>query len=337
MVSIIASSYNHERWIVETLESIGAQTFRDFELVYADDASSDQSVNLATAWLRDRPFAVQTVLHSENRGVCRTFNDALKQCRGRYLQIVSCDDILRPEKLARQVDILGNADPDVALVYSGAEIIDADSAVVSSNHHDLYCKLSTELPNRPFEWLLRGNTISAPSVLVRADALRTAGGYDEGLSCEDWDMWLRLARNWRFVYSSYVSVAYRLLGNGLHTRIPRADTYWTLRKHVDAELARSGMLWVVHCLYESGTLTDDIRHNFLDCARSFADLRSLRNHFIRWNAPPSLCRSLITVKNALKRAGGLLSGSERSEVVMAEPIHEMAASSVPAMVVEIEG
>lgn len=321
MVSIIACSYNHERWILETLESIRTQTFQGFELVYTDDASSDRSVELAEAWLRDQAFRVSTVIHDENRGICRTFNEALAHCSGRYVQIVACDDILKPEKLARQVDILETAGSDVALVHSGAEIIDAQGASISHHHHDLYCKLSTELPSRPFERLLRGNTISAPSVLVRADALRSAGGYDERLSCEDWDMWLRLARNWRFVYSSYVSVAYRLLGNGLHTRIPRADTYWTLRKHVDAELARSGMLWVVHCLYESGTLTADIRHDFLDCARSFADLRSLRNHFIRWNAPPSLCKRLMTVKNALTGASRPPRRSERSEVAMAEPIH----------------
>lgn len=303
LVSIIASSYNHERWIVETLESISAQTFRDFELVYADDASSDQSVKLATEWLRDRPFAVQTVLHSENRGVCRTFNDALKRCRGRYLQIVSCDDILFPEKLARQVALLEEAEADVALVYSGADIIDADGASIGSECRDLVRTLSTELSSRPFESLLRGNTISAPSVLVRADAIRSTGGYDEGLSCEDWDMWLRLARSWRFLHSPYVSVAYRLLGNALHTKLARADTYWTLRKHVDVPLARSGMMWEVYRLYEAGKLTADVRHDFLDCARKFADMRNARNYLIRWNVPPSLCRGLVKAKNALTPAG----------------------------------
>lgn len=301
LVSVIAVSYNHERWILDALESIGGQTFRDFELIYADDASADRSVGIATAWLSRQHFPIRTVIHRQNRGLCRTLNEVLALCRGRYLQSVSCDDILFPDKLARHVQLLEAASADVALVHSGIEIIDADGAVITHDHLDLARAVDAELPGLPFVRLLDGNAMSALTALIRTDAVRSVGGYDENLRYEDWDMFLRLGRNFRFLYSPYVSVRYRLLGSGLHATITDVDRYWTLRKHVDHGRARQALMWTVYRLYEEGRLTSEIRADFLDCARRFRDMRNVRNQLIRMRVPGAISNRLVRAKAALSR------------------------------------
>ena len=126
LVSVIAVSYNHEKYLGATLESICNQTLQDFELIYCDDASKDRSVEGATEWLdRHHPDA-QRIIHAENRGFCRTLNEALDLCSGKYLQIIACDDILMPEKFQRQVAMLDDADERVAVVMSDMAVIDTD-------------------------------------------------------------------------------------------------------------------------------------------------------------------------------------------------------------------
>ena len=298
-ISVIAVSYNHERWILQTLESIKAQTLQDFELIYADDASQDRSADIAREWLLRQPFPVKTIIHKENRGLCRTLNEALAHCNGRHLQTIACDDILFPEKFERQAQILDAAAPEVAMVYSGAELIDADGAPSTDKHLDVARGLNTPLPERAFERLVEGALLSSPSALIKLDAIRAEGGYDTRLLHEDWDMWLRLARTRRFVFSSYVSVAYRYLASGLHNKGRLVDQYRIFRKHIDVASARSALMWTVYKMYEAGELAPEVRRDFLEQVCRFRDMANWRNPMIRMRVPPWLAKSLLNARLAV--------------------------------------
>lgn len=302
LISIIAVSYNHERWILETLESIANQTCSDFELIYADDASQDRTAQIAREWIARQSFPVKTVIHKHNRGLCRTLNEALAQCNGRYLQAIACDDILYPEKLQRQAAMLEESPPEVVLVYSGADLIDADGVPSAEAHPDIYRALNTPLPERAFEYLVNGGLLSTPSTLVKLDAIRAAGGYDEELLHEDWDMWLRLARTQSFLFSSYVSVAYRYLPTGLHNNARLIDHYRMLRKHVDIAIARSALMWTVFKMYEAGQLTADVRKEFLGFLRVFPDMANWRNGMIRLRMPPWITKSVANAMRTVSRS-----------------------------------
>jgi glycosyltransferase involved in cell wall biosynthesis len=245
LVSVIAVSYNHERWVLETLKSIKSQSFTDFELIYCDDASQDGSIAVATDWLDSHAnFPVKKILHNENQGLCRTLNEAIGLCCGKYVQMVACDDALLPEKLSWHVPILESANESVCTVYSDAKLIDSNSNQVGRRfvaHHrpDL-----TELPSGDLlDELIRGNFIPAMSALTRRSSILDVGGYDESIRLEDYDMWLRLARRFQFVNDNRPSVLYRLHDDNLHKRLKLyLDHYWVFKKHLDVPEMRRTLL-----------------------------------------------------------------------------------------------
>lgn len=294
-VSIVAVSYNHERWILDALESIGRQTLDDFELIYADDASSDLSAELALDWINGRRIPSKTIIHSRNRGLCRTLNEALAQCTGRYIQLMSCDDVLFADKLERHAAILDCSDADVSLVHSPVHQIDADGRPLAAPMSNGSEK-DAPVTETPFERLLDGNLIWAPSVLIKREAIRAAGGYDERLRFEDWDMWLRLGRKSRFAFSQPASVAYRVLPNGLHTVINEADEYWIFRKHLDHPLVRARLNWTAYAVYEDGNMSGEMREDFLNAVKTHPEMWNVRNVLIRMRVSPPVCRSLSRFK-----------------------------------------
>jgi len=125
-VSVIIPSYNHEQYVAETLRSLEAQSFQDFEIIVVDDGSTDRTVEV----IKDTFSRAQ--LHTQpNRGVVAARNRGVSLSQGKYLCFVDSDDVLMPQCLQRQVAVL-EADPQVVLTFADAVIIDADGAVAIS-------------------------------------------------------------------------------------------------------------------------------------------------------------------------------------------------------------
>jgi hypothetical protein len=183
-VSVLLPVWNGERYLADAIDSVLAQTFADFELIVVDDGSNDGSGALIRRY-RDR--RIQRIENEKNLGVTRSLNLATARARGRYLARMDADDRCAPERFERQVAFL-DAHPRVALVASRARRIDAHGSPLGV--------LDTPVDG---EWLRRrlrlGNCIVHGSVMLRADAVRALGGYDEAMErAEDYDLWLRLAQ-----------------------------------------------------------------------------------------------------------------------------------------------
>lgn len=102
-VSVMMGVYNSSRYLRKAIDSVLAQTFRDFELVIINDGSTDESEEIVRSY--DDP-RIRYVLNETNIGIIPTRNKALALCRGEYLAILDSDDISMPERLARQVEFL---------------------------------------------------------------------------------------------------------------------------------------------------------------------------------------------------------------------------------------
>ena len=114
-VSVILTSYNHEKYLRSSIDSVLAQTYTDFELVIVDDASADRSWEIIESY--DDPRIVK-VRHTEN--VLFYANPTIQQLtRGKYIAIQHSDDIWEPEKLARQVAYLDRR-PECGAAFSWA-------------------------------------------------------------------------------------------------------------------------------------------------------------------------------------------------------------------------
>lgn len=114
-ISLAMTAYNRQRFIAEAIESVLAQTRRDFELIVWDDGSTDRTVEIARQY--ERHDARICVVAAGHRGNPPSLRDALARARGRYLGSIDSDDRLAPTALAETAEVL-DACPDIGVVYS---------------------------------------------------------------------------------------------------------------------------------------------------------------------------------------------------------------------------
>jgi glycosyltransferase involved in cell wall biosynthesis len=224
-VSIIAMTMNHERFAVQALDAIAAQTFTDVELVITDDASVDSTPTLVTEWLERSGRKATFIAHEENRGICPTLVEATAHTSGEFLAVVALDDIWRPERLATAVQAFDEADDDVALVYSDSDIIDEHGVVQYPSFMDTFTRFGQSADPPPtgdvFEELVRSNFVCALTATSRRAVVESVGGYDAFLPLEDWGMWLKLAAEHRFAYVDACLGSYRVLETGYWRQMVR--------------------------------------------------------------------------------------------------------------------
>ncbi len=210
-VSVFVASYNNAKYIRESLDSVLTQTYPYIELIIVDDASIDNSVQVIEDWLAETKYSAKFIQNEKNLGICKSSNVFLSNATGAYTSWLASDDIMLPHKLATQVTLLEAAGPEVGVVYSDLSKIDPQGNITVPS---IYATGQIR-PSGGDVWLplLRTNFIGAMTALVRRSSAETVGGYDEALSYEDWDMWLRLARDFEFIYQPEVTCHYRIHGN----------------------------------------------------------------------------------------------------------------------------
>jgi hypothetical protein len=185
IVSVLMPVYNAEAFLVEALESLLAQTCRDFELIAIDDGSSDQSPMLLNQFAQqDSRIHINT--QPENKGVSQALNIGLRLATGKYLARMDADDINLPQRLEKQVAFL-EAHPEVGVLGTAATMIDINGYPLEVMEYPV--------SNLPIQWCLCFYCpIIHPTVMLRREQLLKAGGYTSTFPlAEDYDLWTRLA------------------------------------------------------------------------------------------------------------------------------------------------
>ena len=208
-VSIIIPAYNTSQYIAETLDSVFAQTFKDYEVIVINDGSPDTpELEKVLQPYRDRIL----YLKQENRGLAGARNTGVRHAQGKYVAFLDSDDCWFPEFLESQLGLLEGAGvPD--LVY--ADSLDVGNAP-GHPHRFMEANPSRGVPT--FESLLVGKCVVVVScVVARKQALIDAGLFDERLrSVEDYDLWLRVAhRGGRIAYQEKVLAKRRVRPDSL--------------------------------------------------------------------------------------------------------------------------
>ncbi|WP_421830590.1 glycosyltransferase family 2 protein [Larkinella sp.] len=218
LVTVICTSYNHERFITESLQSVLDQTYPMIELIVVDNHSSDRSVDRVEE-LRQKYPQIQLIRNTENLGICRAFNQGLKLANGKYVIDLSADDVMHRERIARQVAGFERLAGDYAVIFSNAAYIDEDGQLTGYHYPIDASGLSTiTVPSGwVFKEILASYFVSTPTMMMRKDVLESLGGYDESLSYEDFDFWVRTARNYRYHYQDEVLTSKRMVRNSLST------------------------------------------------------------------------------------------------------------------------
>jgi glycosyltransferase involved in cell wall biosynthesis len=190
-VSVIVPVFNSDTTIRRALDSVTAQTFRDFEIIAVDDASTDRSIDAVTRGGDER---VTLLRHPRNRGAGAARNTGVAAARGRWVAFLDSDDAWKPDKLARQLSVLAQAHDDIAACATGFNL-----------HRDGR-KLAISLTMRTWDFrrdILFGCTISPGSTLmVERRVFDEIGGFDENFRrLEDWDWLLRYSGRYGMAFA----------------------------------------------------------------------------------------------------------------------------------------
>lgn len=121
LVSIIMPCYNAERYVAQSIESVLAQTYQNWELLITDDYSTDKSVEIISKYSKNDD-RINVMVSDEHQGIARTRNMSIARAKGKFVAFLDSDDIWYPEKLEKQVNFM--LENNVTFTYSSYEIID---------------------------------------------------------------------------------------------------------------------------------------------------------------------------------------------------------------------
>ncbi len=187
-VSVLLPVYNAAATLHEALESLAAQTLRDFEIVVVDDGSTDATPRVLAAWAQRDPRL--RVLRRPHAGIVAALQAGLAACRAPLVARMDADDVALPERLAAQMAFL-ESHPQVAVVGSQVEAFPAEAVREGLRRYLAWQNaLLTDADIR--REIFIESPFTHPSVTFRREAIRAVGGYQDSGWPEDYDLWLRL-------------------------------------------------------------------------------------------------------------------------------------------------
>lgn len=225
LVSVIVPVYNRADLVGKTIESILGQTYRNIEIIAVNDGSTDGSLGVLKEYSSRYPGKV-VVVDQQNTGQVRARNAGIQQAKGEFIAFLDSDDTWEREKLALQIPLFKAG---VGLVYCAIKEVDQDSRVIRT----VPCE--NGLRGTIYHELLIKNRMTGGSVVVSRRALARVGLFDEALqAAENWDLWIRIARDFTVDYVSFPLVQYlKHSGNISSNNQLMSQASWTLlQKHL---------------------------------------------------------------------------------------------------------
>ncbi|PVX44961.1 hypothetical protein C8C85_0721 [Flavobacterium sp. 103] len=218
LVTIICLCYNHEAYVVESLNSVINQSYPSIELIIVDDFSADSSKTIIETWLEKKP-KIQFIANETNLGNTKSFNKALKLAKGKYIIDLAADDLLLPNCVALQIDAFKNSCyKNLGVVYGNVELISENGTFVSYYFpvNEQKKVIENRITGDIYQSVLSGgNSICSVSAMIKKTAIDHLQGYDETLAYEDLDFWIRASRQYEFDFINEPLVQKRIVANSL--------------------------------------------------------------------------------------------------------------------------
>ncbi len=192
LVSIITPCYNYGRFLAESLDSLLAQTYINWECIIVNDGSKDNTEEVALKYAASDPRF--KYIYQQNTGLPGARNAALLQAKGKYIQLLDADDLLEPEKLCLQVNLM-ETNQNISLVYSAILIFSSDSKQRDYTSFILPNNVQPSGKNEVIIDALVDDTFFLPGcVMFRRELYEQVGNFNETLyGLEDWNYWSRAA------------------------------------------------------------------------------------------------------------------------------------------------
>lgn len=235
LISVVVISYNSEKFIHDTLDSILQQTYPTIELIISDDASKDKTLEIAEHWLsknKNRFVNTQILRSEKNRGISSNLNRGIRHASGKYIKEIAADDMLTPFCLENAYHICEENGYDI--LFSNM-VIFYDSCKSGRQeklkwNQDFFEKSVNEKKRQ----LCHNNILSAPTAFYKKQLIETVGYFDEYYKyMEDYPMWIKILENgYDLAGKDFVSVFYRKHDEGL-SNLARINNIINTRLYYD--------------------------------------------------------------------------------------------------------
>jgi glycosyltransferase involved in cell wall biosynthesis len=236
LVSVICLCYNQARFVKEAIQSVINQNYSPIQLIVVDDASSDNSRKAIEGAIKGT--LVELLFFSKNQGNCRAFNQALAKAKGDYIIDFAADDIMSLDRVEKQVSFFQSLPSDYGVVFTDAIYIDESGNYLRDHYAYLKKKrLINHIPQgNVYSDVVARYFIASPTMMVKKIVFDELGGYDETLSYEDFDFWVRSARKFKYGFLNEELTLIRRSGNSMssgwykHGDTQLASTYLVCKK-----------------------------------------------------------------------------------------------------------
>ena len=256
-VSVIMPAYNAEKYIGEAIESILNQTYKDFELIIVNDASTDSTGSIIKTYA-EKDERIVVLENEQNLNIAGSLNRAISAAKGEFLARMDADDIALPERLEIQSKAM-QENPKVAVVGNDINLIDENGSVIGYRHYPTDSKSLKRV-------IFRYSPFAHPTVLIRTSCLKEVGDYDKTKSpSEDVDLWFRLGTKFDFMSIPQALLKYRVFLSSTSNKSLRRVELLTFKMRLNA-ISKLG--------YKVGLL--DIIYNILQACTMYLMTASFR-------------------------------------------------------------
>lgn len=226
-ISIIMPVYNSSQFLSQTIDSVLAQSFKDYEFIIVNDGSTDTSLLLLGEYA-EKDHRIK-IINQKNCGVANARNTGLKNATSPYLAFIDADDLWTENKLEKQVTFFDNPiNSSFGLTFTYANCFWKTPSDAKPMQHFIF---STDL----YESLLIYNSIPTSSVMVRAALIEKVGDFDENLfGTEDWDLWIRISKVTKIKPLTERLIYYREGDHGISKNYERqfSHRYLVIKKYL---------------------------------------------------------------------------------------------------------
>ncbi len=232
-VSVVIPTYNTAKYISEAVESVLAQTYRDFEIIVVDDGSTDNTYEVIKQCHANNVQEVQLIevinpfertkltepnqrtqqtkllyIYQTNGGRASARNTGIKAAKGKYVAFLDSDDLWTPGKLEKQVEIM-EGNENIGFLFGDKQRFSDDGKIITSSMfarrgYDLNFFGDPLFVRDPYRKLLEANFIPTGTIILRRECFDRSGLFDEAIYVEDWEFWLRIALFNNLAYSTEI-------------------------------------------------------------------------------------------------------------------------------------
>ena len=219
LVSVCVLCYNSSTTIVETLDSIKEQTYKNIELIISDDCSKDNSVTIAQDWInknKNRFNRVLLLTIDHNTGISGNGNRANYAAIGEWIKVIAADDRLMPNCISDFVDFI-SLHPEAKIIFSKVVGFGDEEAAKKWPFKDVSSVFNQLTQEEIRIALCIGNFLPAPSCFINAQTFKELGGYNEDIPLqEDWALWIKATNSGiRLHFMNKETVEYRFSADSI--------------------------------------------------------------------------------------------------------------------------